>query len=45
MKKLYFCRQKSIGEQSVDVHNLAMTFRASQPIGFFFYASMAVMQY
>ena len=35
-KKSYFCRQKSIGEQSVDVQNLVMTFRASQPVDFFF---------
>ena len=35
-KSLYLCSQKSIGEQSVDVHNLAMTFRESQPVGFFF---------
>ena len=42
-KKSYFCRQKSIGEQSVDVQNLVMTFRASQPVDFFFYASIAVI--
>ena len=36
-KKLYFCSQKSIGEQSsTDIHNLAMTFLASQPVDFFF---------
>jgi len=37
-KKLYFCSQKSIGEQSsIDIHNLAMTFLASQPVDFFFF--------
>ena len=45
-KKPYFCSRKSIGEQSSsDVHNLAMTCRASQPVDFFFYAVMAVIQY
>ena len=44
-EKSYFCKRKSIGEQSVDVQNLVMTFRASQPVDFFFYASIAVMQY
>ena len=36
-KKMYFCSEKSIGEQSVsDVHNLAMTLLASRPVDFFF---------
>ncbi len=37
LKKVYFCRWKSIGEQSVsDVHNLAMTLRrANLSISFF----------
>ncbi len=36
-KKMYLCRRKSIGEQSVsDVHNLAMTLRrANLSISFF----------
>ena len=39
-KSSYFCNWKSIGEQSsLDVHNLAMTFRASQPVDFFFLCS------
>ena len=34
---MYLCGEKSIGEQSVsDVHNLAMTLRASRPVDFFF---------
>ena len=37
VKMLYFCGQKSIGEQSVDVQNLVMTFRASQPVDFFLF--------
>ena len=46
---MYFCRWKSIGEQSVsDVHNLAMTLRrANLSISFFLflYCSDAVLDY
>ena len=47
IREFYVNLQAEINRGTVllDVQNLVMTFRASQPVDFFFYAFIAVMQY
>ena len=42
---VFLQREINRGTVLLDVQNLAMTLQVSQPIGFFFYLSIAVMQY
>jgi len=44
-KRVFLQLEINRGTVRLDVHNLAMTFQESQPVDFFFYALIAVMQY